>query len=353
VSGNEIYESFRPAEAPQETKSNNLAEYILEPTKSAQFMQKTLDDNHSLVAQRILPDLDLSAMTSQSTTGIHGERPDGKIAPANPDENAWIRGERPEGKIVAAVPAGDDWIGGERPAGKIVPDFPAFLPPERPIAGLPPSIGGQPEVPGGDFPLPRGAFPGEDPGFEPLLLALDESGKRIEEIQRPDGTYFGSPTKEIHYDNGATRWEFDDGSTVEIRKNGLAIGEESDHDVTVKLPDGSWLYRSPGDPAANVKDVAVDDDGTVWYHYKDGALEAIAPDNTRTYMNEYGRVTTYPDGTQQFENTDGTWAWHDPSTGEWKGGDKNGTVRWEIDEHGKRTDYDEHGKKVHTKRKHR
>src|SRR5215813_8775119 len=44
-------------------------------------------------------------------------------------------------------------------------------------------------------------------------LALTENGRRVEEIPHPDGSYFGSPRKEIHYDNGTVRWEFDDGST--------------------------------------------------------------------------------------------------------------------------------------------
>src|SRR5262249_38283712 len=223
-----------------------------------------------------------------------------------------------------------------------------------------PGFAPRPDIPGGDFPLPRGAFPGDpgfaprpdvpggdlllpggdlpddNPGFAPLLAAtpmtLSETGKRVNEIPHPDGDYFGSPSKEIQYDNGAIRWDFDDGSTVEIRKNGLSVGEDRDHDVTVGLPDGSWLHRSPTDPPASVRDVVVEDDGTVWYHYKDGGMESIDPDDTRTYINEFGRVTTYADGTQHFDNIDGSWAWHDPSTGEWKGGDKNGTVRWEIDE---------------------
>src|SRR5262249_31592265 len=126
-----------------------------EPTKSAQFMQKTLDDNDSLVAQRILPDLDLCEMPSQSTT-IHGERPDGKIAPANPDENAWIRGERPEGKIVPI-----------NPCIELPPPCPPRAHPlPRGPSPVDPGLAPRPDIPGGDFPLPRGAFPG-DPGFAP------------------------------------------------------------------------------------------------------------------------------------------------------------------------------------------
>lgn len=93
----------------------------------------------------------------------------------------------------------------------------------------------------------------------------------------------------------------------------------------------------------------MEDDGTVWYHYADGSMESIAPDNTRTLIIEGVTAITYPDGAQRFENADGTWAWHDPTTGEWRGGDKDGTVRWEIDRNGKRTDYDKKGRKINPK----